>query len=357
MPTHQLITNRKKDMLVFKNLVKKIELSLELKYFQNDTNQLIFKLKELENDIDLWDHAQDGLALFADKNEIMIYLIKKEVKELAIVSKSFHIKPLFEYFQFIETFNILALDIDAFAIYKANIHMIKSVHLPKTVKTTLTDVLGSDRTESYLTHGTYGGANDSSIFHGHGGKSDDRDIDRIKFFRYVDNEVLEHVSKPSGLPLILLAQKKNQFDFKKLSKNPYLIDTAIDGSMKDFSDSSILDFLRIIQNKRFNYELEDIINKYKTKQQYGSSSDQIIIILKAIIEGRVDVLMIESNKIIPGKINYEKSQIIQSKLNDPETDDLLDDMIEYALTKGTKCYILEKEKMPTTSGVAAIFRY
>jgi hypothetical protein len=357
MPTHPSITNRKKDILVFKNLIKRIELSLETMYSTKDVIELISKLKDLENDVRLWDHTQYGFVLFADINEVMIYIIQKEVKELAIVSNSFHVKPLYEYFQSIETFHILALDNDAFAIYKADIHTIQKIQLPNTVKTTLTEVLGSDHTESYLTHGTYGGASNHSIFHGHGGKSDDKDIDRIKFFRHVDSQVLEHISKPSEFPLILLAQKSIQHDFKHLSQNSYLIDSAIDGSMKDFSESDVLNYLKVIQDSRFDSMMEDIFNQYNSKIQYESSSDQIIIILKAIIESRVHVLMIEKNKMIPGKIDYEKGQIIQKELNDPDTDDLLDDMIEYALTKGTKCYILEKEKMPTTSGVAAIFRY
>ncbi len=357
MPTQPLVFNRKKDMLAFKNLVKKIEQSLELKYNNKDIKQLVLKLKALEDDVSLWNHTSFGLALFADVNEVMIYLINQEVKELAIVSKSFHIKPLVEYFQSIETFDILALDINAFAIYKANLHHIEQVILPSTVKTSLIDILGSDKTESYLTHGVYGGAHDGSTFHGHGGKSDDIDIDRIKFFRYVDQQVLEHVSKKSQLPLILLAQKNNQFDFKKLSKNSYLMDVSIDGSMKDFSDENVLDSIKAIQLDRFDLMMRNIINQYHTSIHHELGSDQLIIILKALLQGKVELLMIENNITIPGQIDYEKSQIIRSELIDPDTDDLLDDMIEYAIKTGTKVYMLEKEHMPSASAISAIFRF
>ena len=357
MPTEPLVFNRKKDMLVFKNLVKKIEQSLELKYNDKGIRELIIKLKLLEDEVGIWNQTSYGLALFADVNEIIIYILQKEVKELAVVSNSFHIKPLVAYFQSIEQFHILALDIDAYAIYKANLHHIEEVLLPSKTQTSLEDILGSDRTERYHTHGSYGGAHDGSTFHGHGGKSDDIDIDRIKFFRDVDQQVLKYISKPSELPLILLAQKTNQFEFKKLSKNPFLMEPSIDGSMKDFSDDDVLDQIKVIQKDRFDEMMHVMIEQYHTNLHHELASEQLIIILKALLEGKVDILMIENNKTIPGQIDYEKSQIIKSELKDPDTDDILDDMIEYALKTGTKVYMLDKEEMPTTSGVCAILRY
>ncbi|MCF7932210.1 MAG: hypothetical protein K9K93_03485 [Acholeplasmataceae bacterium] len=357
MPTRPLIFDRKKDRLVFKNLVKEVGHSLELTYDHPDIVHLLSQIKALEYDVDLWNQTKNGLVLFADVNHIVIYLIESEVKPLAIVSTSFHIKPLFEYYQSIETFNVLALDSDAFAVYEGNLHHIESVQLSSDVKTSSKEVLGSDHTESYQTHGVYGGAQDGSTFHGHGGKSDDLELDRMKFFRYVDRHVLEHVSKNLKHPLILLAQKSNQSDFKKISNNPYLIETCIDGTIKDINEQDLKGFLKVINDSRFDMMMASVIDQYNIGLNRDLSSEQLIIILKALLMGKVDTLMIEKNKRIPGRIDHEKSQIIPSELSDPDTDDLLDDMIEYALTTGTQIYILDKDKMPSTSGVAAIFRY
>jgi hypothetical protein len=43
------------------------------------------------------------------------------------------------------------------------------------------------------------------MHHGHGGKKDEADIDAERFFRAIDRAVLEHHSRPSGLPLMLAA--------------------------------------------------------------------------------------------------------------------------------------------------------
>lgn len=229
--------------------------------------------------------------------------------------------------------------------------------LPSTVKTTSKEVLGKEHTESYQTHGTYGGAEDGSTFHGHGGKSDEIDIDRLNFFRYVDKTVLEEVSKQHPYPLILFAHKEHHHVFKDLSKNPHLIDESMDGSMKDVSNKALKQTIYEINQNRFKNILNQLIEQYHTLKQNHLSDDQINTIIKALIEKKVETLLIDDQKIIPGKIDYKQGKIIKSNLSDPHTDDILDDMIELATKAGSKVYVLDEKQMPTDTGVAAIFRY
>ncbi len=56
-------------------------------------------------------------------------------------------------------------------------------------------------------------------------------------------------------------------------------------------------------------------------------------------------------------MNYKQGKLIKGDLSDPQTDDILDDMIELARHTGSKVYILDKELMPTDHAVAGIFRY
>ena len=61
------------------------------------------------------------------------------------------------------------------------------------------------------------------MHHGHGGKKDEVDIDAERFFRAVDRAVLEHHSRPSGLPLILAALPEHHHLFHRVSHNPFLM--------------------------------------------------------------------------------------------------------------------------------------
>lgn len=354
LPTDQLVFNRDKDRLVFKNLVKEVEKKLKSDYPNIDSETFIKPLNEIEDDISLWDQTLKGFALYADINNIYIYLLQESVQETVMISETFHIQPLITYFQKDAMYDVLALDIDHFSIFKGNMYHIEKTLLPEDVKSTLKENLGYDHTESYHTHGAYGGSNDSSTFHGHGGKADDIDIDRIKFFRAVDEQVLEHVSKLSENPLILLAQKTNQHDFKKLSKNPYVLDFSIDGSVKDFSYEQLLEILNAYQTDQFNQAMTEILNTYHELLHHARSSDQMDAIKTALISGQVDILMIEKNQVISE--DKEQNPLDEDNLNQISSD-VLDMMIDTAFKLGTKVYLLESDQMPTTIGICAIYRY
>jgi len=71
----------------------------------------------------------------------------------------------------------------------------------------------------------------------------------------------------------------------------------------------------------------------------------------------VDTLMLQKDYVLSGHLNEQKQTIHRWPIEEPHTDDVLDDMLQLALTKGTKVYILDGAIIPSTSGVAATFRY
>lgn len=351
MPTHRIKIDRRHDEIVFKNLIKKAKTSLEQKYSHKEIAPLISNLEIMENDRSLWNYAQDGLALFATLEEIVIYRLEKEMQSIVVVASSFHTKPMIEYYQGIENYTVLQLEADSFAIYEGNYYDIVPIALEADAKTTLEEILGYQSTQKHVVQGSYGGISSSS-FHGHGDKTDDIDIDRAKFFKHVDRFVSENISSKAKLPLVLLANKDFHYDFKKISTNSYLIEDSLEGSIDDAKEG-----LKIINDQRFDLVINQAIDKYHNLIERKLSSNQIDIILKALLDARVDTLFVEKDKIIPGKIHRTTQRIVIGELNNPNIDDVLDDMAQEALNTGAKVFILDKEKMPTNLGVAAIFRY
>jgi len=358
MPTHRNIFRSNKDSLVFKNLVKEAESSLEQVYSSKDIHSLISLLNQIEDNNEFWKNSLDGLAIFATLDKMIIYRLEKELQPIAIVSNSFHIKPIIEYYQGLETFSILALEANTFALYEGNHLGVKPIELSDDVDVTLSEVLGTQHTESFLTRGSYGGSGkEGSTFHGHGGKSDDEKIDEEKYFRYVDRFVLDNISKNAKYPLVLVTHKEHDFVFRNLSNNPYLLDESIEGSYSDFKKDEMKIELKRIFVRRFSAKVNKAIEKYNRLKEKELSSDQINVLLKALLKGKVDTVFIEKDLIIPGKINLETRKFVAGDISNPKIDDLLEDIIQQALLTNSKIYILSADKMPSKSGVAAIFRY
>jgi hypothetical protein len=356
MPTHRVILDKQKDILLYKKLIKEAILSLEKLPNQKTYIPLKEFLQSLPDDFPLWNEQRGGMAIFTNTEEMIIYRLDAPVEPLVIVANSFHIKPLVHYYQMIEEFIILSLEAERFSLYKGNMYDIKPYPLPEGTKTTLKDILGDEFTDSYLSHGTHGGASGGINFHGHGGKSEADEIDRPKYFRQVDRLVYELVSKDLKLPIILATAKDHQFEFLKQGQNPYILLETIDGTIKSLTEKVVLLKIKDITYQRYVEKMGKIVQTYHEKK-YLKCADQLDEIIHALVEGRVDILMVEQDRIIPGRIDSRHKQFIPANIQSPRIDDVLDDLIQYGLQTGSKVYILPKDMMPTTSGVAVICRY
>ena len=68
-------------------------------------------------------------------------------------------------------------------------------------------------------------------------------------------------------------------------------------------------------------------------------------------------MLIEATRRVGGRIDPAAGQIEFGDLAHPEVDDLLDDLGELVLKKGGQVVIVPTERMPTRTGIAAIYRF
>src|SRR5690606_38219621 len=102
------------------------------------------------------------------------------------------------------------------------------VELATDVPRTLKDALGDELTEPHTSVASSGAAGTGGAMHyGQGQKKDEVELDNERFFRAIDRAILEHHSRPSGLPLILAALPEHHAMFHKVSHNPFLISASI----------------------------------------------------------------------------------------------------------------------------------
>lgn len=355
--TSRHLTQNKRDSLIFKNLIKEVEMSLKELYSVKEIKNLMDMLTSLENESTFWSRTLDGIALFATLDDCIIYHLKKTPQSLAIVADSFHIKPLIEYFQLAKSYQVLALDAKSFKILEGNFYQLEEKELDAEIPTTMDDILGTELTESYVTRGSYAGASGKGSFHGHGGKQEEIDIDLERYFRRVDALVDKHVSKVSKMPMILLAPKEYHSAFLKSSNNAYMTDEPISGTYESMDPRELMKQIKAFSQNKFNAYRDKLIQRYNNLRLEEQSSDQLIDIISATVDGRVQSLLIEKNKLIPGKIDVITKKILIEELSHPEFDDILDDLAQLTLEKGGEVLVLTKEEMPTKSGTAAIYRY
>ena len=357
-PTHRHHPENQQDPIRFRNLLRTIEQSLRQKYPTREVRPLLEPFQSLAHQHDFWNHTLDGLAILGAPDMFRIYKLQRPVTELAIVADSFHTKPLLRILQSADRYQVLGLSRGAIKLFEGNRDVLDEIDLAPDVPRTITDALGNELTEPHQTVASYGGVGGSSgaMRHGHGGKDDEIDVDVDRFFRAVDRSILEHHSRPSGLPLLLAALPEHHSVFQKVSHNPFLM---TDG-LKIHPDAISIDELRErawhIVEPRYQERIAQLVDGFGQAKPRGLVADEVTQVAAAAVSGRVGTLLVEADREIPGHLSAS-GQVEFSDISHPQVDDLLDDLAELVLNKGGQVVVVPSERMPTETGAAAIYRY
>jgi len=356
-PTHRRHPENKQDSIRYKNLLKKLEDSLRQKYPNREVGTLLEPFRDLEGQFEFWNHTLDGLAVLGAPDLFRIYKVQRELPEIAIVADTFHTKPLLRTIQSADRYQVLGLSRGSIKLYEGNRDVLDEIDLEPQVPRTIEVVVREDARGPQQTVASLGGAGGAARYHGHGESKDQSDIDAIRFFRAVDRSILEHHSRPSGLPLILAALPEHHNMFRSISRNPFLLEQGLD----IHPDAITIDELRSrvwqIVEPKYQVRLAKLVDEFNQAKPRGAASDQLDQVSSATVHGRVKTLLIEAERMIPGRIDEVTGDIELGDLSHPEIDDLLDDIGEAALKMGGRVAVIPAERMPTQTGVAAVYRY
>lgn len=357
-PTHRAYPENQQDPTRFKNLLKSLEQSLRRKYTTREIKPLLQPFQDLSENQEFWNHTQDGLAVLGAPGLFRVYRLQRVVPELSVVADSFHIKPLIRILQSSDRYQVLGLNRREVKLFEGNRDALDEIEPAPGVPRTNTDALGDELTEPHLTVASYGtGAAGPAMRHGHGAKKDEVDLDTERFFRAVDRAVLEHHSRPSGLPLILAALPEHHSLFRQVSQNSFLVAEAVDIHPDAISGEALRERTWRVLEPQYLARLATLVDEFGKKKSNGLGSDDAALIAEAAAAGRVATVLIEDERHVPGRIDQVSGRVEFGELAHPEVDDLLDDIGELVLKKGGQVVVVPAERMPVNTGVAAIYRF
>lgn len=357
-PTHRRHPENQQDPIRFRNLLKTLEQSLSQKYPGREIRPLLEPFNDLAYDHDFWNYTQDGLAMLRAPDLFRVYKLQRPVPELAIVADSFHIKPLLRIIQSADRYQVLGLSRSAIKLFEGNRDALDEIDLAPGVPRTITEALGGELTEPHQTVRSVGraGPSGTAIRHGQGGKSDEVAVDIDRFFRTVDRAILEHHSRPSGLPLLLAALPEYHGVFRKISRNPFLLPDGLKIDPDSVSTDQLRELAWQIIGPRYLDRLRGLVDEFEQAKPRGTIGDHVGEIAFAAVSGRVKTLLVDSDREVPGHID-SSGRVEFEDLSQPHVDDLLDDLAELVLNKGGEVVVVPPERMPVTTGAAAIYRY
>lgn len=345
--------DRLENPIHFKNLVKEAQDAIkhkELKGFK----ELFLLFKQMEEDALFWEGATEGMAILADEEECIVYKLPINVTNRAIVSDSFYIKPILKSYQLNGRYHVLGLNRDSFTLYEADRYGMHKVSLDEK-DSTMEGVLGPEITPRYQSVSRVSGG--ESVYRGHGGAKDERKVDQERFFRHADVFIQEQYSKRYKIPLILVGLDEHQGEFRKISKNPYIVKESIKSDIDSMDEKTLHDKVQDVMEEIFKQQVKERMKIFTEAHSKDMGTDDVVQIARAITDNKVEVLYLEEDKIHSGRFDLNHATIIEGKSEEHYSGDIYDDMAEAVLSRGGEVVILEKGEMPTERDIAAVYRY
>jgi hypothetical protein len=103
--------------------------------------------------------------------------------------------------------------------------------------------------------------------------------------------------------------------------------------------------------------LAGLIEMFGAAKARGPGSDNVEHIARSVVAGRVATLLVEADRQIPGRLDTSTGEIQFAELLEPDVDNVLDDIAELVLKNGGQVVVVPKERMPTQTAAAAIYRF
>jgi hypothetical protein len=352
-PTHRASPDNLQDPIRYKNLVRAAEQSLREKYSGREVRSLVEPLQALVDDGQFWTHQRDGLAVLAAAGTFDVFRLQRPVEELVVVADRFHLKPLLRIVQSADWYQVLCLDRHEAQLFEGNRDVLDEMDvgdMPTTIKAALGEQFtDSQRRIAYNA--------EPAVFYGQGSRKDEMNKDMERFFQAVDREVLDRFSRPSGLPLILVALPEYHTEFRRISRNPFL---QPDGVMKhpaSLTQEQLRGEVWRVVEPKYVARLARLTEDYHAATAAGMAASDLNDVAKAAGAMRIGELLVDADRVIPGRFAPATGEVLPGRLADPEVGDVIDDLAAAVLRAGGDVVVVPAVRMPTDTGLAATFRH
>ncbi|PWG82043.1 baeRF7 domain-containing protein [Pararcticibacter amylolyticus] len=364
MPAHSsgYEVNEKHDVITFKNILQKARQQMEAKGLDQAAIEKVLKKGfSMVDDEPFWKSQLKGLAVFLSESFFKVIKLPISVKETLIVNNSFYIAPLPSLMKTRKPFYVLVLSKHDAQFYEADSFEIKKLEV-EGLPNGMDDVIrfeekGGRQLMRRAGASTGAAATVGANFHGHGAGLSDDDEYLEQYLKEVDQTLWKEVLSTQNAPLIVAAVDYVLAAYKRVTKYKGIWTDHLTGNFEYEEKHTLYEKAKAKMDAYFKEDTRKALQNYYNNSAKELTSSIPGEVIPASYYGQVSDLFVLKDAHIWGQFNESDNQLTVHDSEQPGDVCLIDKSIMKTIMNGGEVHILEKERMPADSKVAAFFRY
>lgn len=360
IPTHRSgFENSKVDNLTFRNALGKARIELEnWGIAPGELHNLLQPAYDLLENDSFWHHLSDGLAVFIAPERFEFFELPISFNPFVYVGQEFYLRPLLPMFTGDGRFFLLALSQNEVRFFEGSRHSITPVKIKDVVPRSLEEALiyeDHDKTIQGRTDQQHLG---SVHYHGHAYHKDDKDVQLEKFFREVDDGLMQFLYDENA-PLIIASVDHLVPIYRDLTNYPNVMDFHVSGNPDHESPVLLHEKAWLKMAPYFKTRQQNAYDQFTQAIAGNKGSVALENVVPAAINGRVETLFVDKDSYnIWGFYDLTRNEIALQQERQRYSTCMLNLAAVQTFLQGGKVFNVVAEDMPESAlPVNAIYRF
>ena len=316
---------------------------------------------DLLRDDDFWLQLSPGFAVFIAEGFFkFVKMPIPPVEELLVIEPTFYVTPLIPIMTSKEYFYLLVISKQSAKLFKADAWgmQIVPVELPQSIDevkrlsgsdaTTFRSGSNGPKAPRYSQEGNYHGVG--------GGNPEDKD-NILVYFEAVDDKLWEEVLNKENAPLILAGVEYEIPMYKSVSDYHNIWPVALTGNREHQETKRLHQDAKEMMKPYFEQKFTKAHQLYMNNSANGKTSSIAADVIPATYYSQVSHLFVTKGEHIWGTFDEMSNELAFHDTPDEDGEDLIDNAVVKTLANGGEVFLVEKEKMPAETQIAAVMRY
>jgi hypothetical protein len=309
---------------------------------------------------DFWTELSPGLAVFIADGFFKYIKMPVVPTEELVIEPSFFVTPLIPIMASTEYFYLLVISKQSAKLFKGDAWgmQIVPVELPQSIEE-VKRVSGLDATtyrSSESGRRAPAAAMPGSVHGGGGGNPDGKD-NMLVYFEAVDDILWDKVLHNENAPLLLAAVEYEIPIYKSACDYHNIWPVALTGNYERAETGALYQEAKQVMQPYFDQRVNKALELYMNNSANGKTSSIAADIIPAAFYSQISHLFVCRGEHIWGTFDEMSNELKFHDEPGNTGEDLLDHAVEKTLANGGEVFLLEREKMPAETQLAAIMRF